>query len=62
MHPYLSYELARQRAADAARGTKPVPADRARPTRPTRRSSFVLVRTTASARVFRRVRPEGGET
>ena len=61
MHPYLSYELARQRAADAARGTKPLPADRARPTRP-RRSSFVLVRTTASARVFRRVRPEGGET
>jgi hypothetical protein len=61
MHPYLSYELARQRAADAARGTNPVPADRARPTRP-RRSSFVLVRTTASTRVFRRVRPEGGET
>ncbi len=60
MHPYLSFELARQRAADAARGTGPVPADRARPTR-ARRSSFALVRTTGGARVFRRVRPEGGE-
>jgi hypothetical protein len=58
MHPYLSYELARQRAADAARARGPV--DPVPPTRP-RRSSFVLVRSTASARVFRRVRPEGGE-
>jgi hypothetical protein len=58
MHPYLSFELARQRAADAARG--PGPANPVRPTR-TRRPSFVLVRTTATARVFRRVRPEGGE-
>jgi hypothetical protein len=58
MHPYNTFELARQRAAEAARGTGPV--DPVRPAR-TRRSSFVLVRTTATARVFRRVRPEAGE-
>ena len=58
MHPYLSFELARQRSAEAARGT--ASANPVRPARP-RRSSFVLVRTTTTARVFRRVRPEGGE-
>jgi hypothetical protein len=60
MHPYLSYELSRQRVADAARRRATVPDKPVRPAR-TRRSSFVLIRSTASARVFRRVRPEGGE-
>jgi hypothetical protein len=60
MHPYLSYELCRQRAADAARASASDPRKPIRPAR-TRRSSFALVRSTRGARICRRVRPEGSQ-
>jgi anti-sigma factor RsiW len=55
MHPALSFELTRQRMAEVERAARTDPGLRPAPSR---RASFILVRSSPNLRVFRRLRPE----